>query len=185
VVRPMTHAPVAYTPVAKSDIAYAGFWRRLLAYVIDSVFLFGVQLILATGVLLVAPGDLRSMLNVAPVSAAIGWAYFALFESSPARGTLGKKALSLYVGDLHGDPITFRRAVLRNALKIISWLLLGFGFVFAAFSPRKQALHDLLAGTLVLREVRYFVIGPEAPTEPGDHWDGGRWVASVPPLEKS
>jgi len=49
----------------------------------------------------------------------------------------------------------------------------------------EQALHDLLAGTLVLRRVNYFVIGPQAPTEPGDHWDGTRWVASVPPLEKS
>jgi uncharacterized RDD family membrane protein YckC len=174
-----------HAPLQKDDVAYAGFWRRFLAYGIDSVFLGGIQFLLAAGVLLVAPYDLRALLNVAPVAGAIGWAYFVIFESSPARGTLGKMALNLYVGDLHGDPITFRRALLRNFLKIFSWLLVGFGFVMVAFSPRKQGLHDLGAGTLVLRKVRYFVIGPEAPSEPGDHWDGARWVASVPPLEKS
>jgi len=91
----------------------------------------------------------------------------------------------VYVADLHGDPISFGRAAFRNGLKSVSWLLLGAGWVLAAFTPRKQALHDVMAGTLVLRKVHYFVIGPEAPTEPGDHWDGKRWVASLPPLEKS
>ena len=169
----------------KSDVAYAGFWRRFLAYLIDATFLFGVGSLIALGVLMVAPYDLRSLLNIAPVTALVGWAYFALMESSPARGTLGKMALNLYVGDLHGDPISFRRALARYLLKFLSSLLLGLGYVAVAFSPRKQGLHDLLAGTLVLRKVRYFAIGPEAPTEPGDHWDGARWVASVPPMENS
>jgi len=171
--------------VAKSDIAYAGFWRRLLAYLIDGTLLAGVELALYSTVHVLAPDNLDAVANIVPVAVAIGWAYFAILESSPARGTLGKVALGLYVADLHGDPITFGRAVFRNALKSVSWLVCGIGWVLAAVTPRKQALHDLLAGTLVLRKVNYFVIGPEAPTEPGDHWDGKRWVASVPPLEKS
>lgn len=179
------HATTAMTTVLKSDVAYAGFWRRFLAYLIDTTFLLGVEGLIALGVLMVAPYDLQAVLNIAPVSAAVGWAYFVVMESSPARGTLGKMALNLYVGDLHGDPISFRRALARNLLKALSWLLLGFGFVAAGFTPKKQGLHDLLSGTLVLRKVRYFAIGPEAPTEPGDHWDGARWVASVPPMEKS
>ena len=181
----MSSRSYAYIPAAKTGIAYAGFWRRLLAYLIDLVVLSGIEFTLGAVVLFIAPGDLQSLRNVGPVSALIAWAYFVILESSPARGTLGKMALNLYVGDLRGDPITFRRAALRNFLKSISWLLLGLGFVAAAFTPRKQAVHDLLGGTLVLRKVRYFVIGPEAPTEPGEHWDGAGWVASVPPLEKS
>lgn len=171
--------------VLKSDVTYAGFWRRFLAYLIDATFLFGVEALIALGVLMVAPDNLQAILNIAPVSAAVGWVYFILLESSPARATLGKMALNLYVADLHGDPISFRRAVARNLLKAVSWLLLGLGFVAVAFSHKKQALHDLGAGTLVLRKVRYFAIGPEMPTEPGDHWDGVRWVASVPPMENS
>lgn len=171
--------------VLKSDVAYAGFWRRFLAYLIDATFLLGVESLIALGVLMVAPYDPQSLLNVAPVSALVAWAYFVVMESSPARGTLGKMALNLYVGDLQADPVSFRRALARNLLKAFSWLLLGMGFVAAAFSPKKQALHDLLAGTLVLRKVHYFAIGPEAPTEPGEHWDGTRWVASVPPMENT
>jgi uncharacterized RDD family membrane protein YckC len=110
-------------------------------------------------------GSLQAIEEVGPVMSAIGWAYYGIFESSPARGTLGKIALGLYVGDIHGDPITFRRAIWRNWLKTLSWLTLGAGFL--------------------LRKVHYFVTAPEAPTEPGDHWDGTRWVASVPPLERT
>jgi uncharacterized RDD family membrane protein YckC len=184
---------LAYQPVARTDVAFAGFWRRLLAFVIDYIFLFGVELALAAIVYVFVPttvsaiqgGSLRAIEEVGPVMSAIGWAYYGIFESSPARGTLGKMALGLYVGDIHGDPITFRRAVWRNWLKVLSWVTLGTGFVLAAFTPRKQGLHDLLAGTLVLRKVHYFVTAPEAPTEPGEHWDGTRWVASVPPLERT
>ena len=89
------------------------------------------------------------------------------------------------MADLYGDPISFGRAVLRNALKTLSTLVVGVGWLMAAFTPRRQALHDLLAGTIVLRKSIYFVIGPEAPTQPGDHWDGTRWVASVPPMERT
>jgi len=172
-------------PALKTEVAYAGFWRRLLAYLIDGLVLAAVELTLGVAVYLVAPGDLRALANVAPVSAAVAWAYFALLESSPARATLGKMALELYVADAHGDPITFRRAAVRYLLKALSTLLLGTGWLMAAFTPRKQALHDVLAGTLVLRKVHVLVIGPETPTDPGDYWDGSRWVASVPPLERT
>jgi uncharacterized RDD family membrane protein YckC len=177
-------APDSPRRVTRTEIVYAGFWRRLLAYVIDGALLAGVEVVMATAVGLLAPGDFRSLANVAPVSAAIGWAYFGLMESSPVQGTLGKIALNLMVTDVHGDPITFRRAIFRNLFKILSTLFIFTGWAMAAFTPRKQALHDLLAGTLVMRKVNYIVIGPEAPAEPGDHWDGARWVASVPPVER-
>jgi hypothetical protein len=70
-------------------------------------------------------------------------------------------------------------------LKSLSTALLGIGWLMAAFTPRKQALHDLLAGTLVLRKSNYFVFGTETPTEPGEHWDGTHWMATVPPQERS
>ena len=177
----MQPVPVALPPSVKTEVRYAGFWRRLLAYLIDGLVIFAVQVVLTLLVFMIAPNDLQAAANVAPVTALVAWAYFALLESSPARATLGKLALNLFVADLHGDPISFWRATARYWLKILSWLVVGLGWLMAAFTPRKQALHDLLAGTLVLRRVNYLVIGPEAPTEPGDYWDGSRWAASVPP----
>ncbi len=181
----MQASQVVPAAVLKTEVAFAGFWRRLLAYLIDFAVLFGVEVAIFGAVHVLAPDNLDALANIVPVCAVVAWAYYVLFESSPARGTLGKLALGLYVADVNGDPIGFWRAVFRNALKTASTLLIGAGWFMAAFTPRKQALHDLLAGTLVLRKVNYFVIGPQAPTEPGDHWDGTRWVASVPPLEKS
>jgi uncharacterized RDD family membrane protein YckC len=173
--------PRAHGPLIRTEIAYAGFWRRLLAYLIDGVVLGGVGGGLVAAVLLVDPGDYKALLNSVLVLAALGWAYHAVLESSPARGTLGKIALELFVGDVHGDPITFWRASVRYWLKSLSSLFLMLGWLMAAFTPRKQALHDLLAGTLVLRRVKLLVIGQEPPTEPGDYWDGTRWVATITP----
>jgi uncharacterized RDD family membrane protein YckC len=164
---------------------YAGFWRRLGAYVVDAALLVGIEIVLASWISVLQPNDFEALANVAPVSAALWWAYFAILESSPAQGTLGKLAFNLQVTDVYGDPISFRRAFFRHAAKFLSSLLLGTGWLLAAFTPRKRALHDLVAGTLVLRRVQLLAIGTEIPSEPGDHWDGSHWVASVPPQEKA
>src|SRR5438128_9293432 len=113
--------------VAKSDIAYAGFWRRLLAYLIDGTLLAGVELALYSTVHVLAPDNLDAVANVVPVAIAITWAYFAVLESSPARGTLGKVALGLYVAALNGAPSSCGRAVFCNALESVWWLVCGAG----------------------------------------------------------
>jgi uncharacterized RDD family membrane protein YckC len=157
---------------------FAGFWRRLLAYLIDSALLFGVQISVVAGVMLMAPYDARAMANLAPVSAALSWAYFALMESSPLGATVGKIALGLYVTDSHGDPITFARATARYWLKIVSTLTLMLGWFMAGFTPQKQALHDVLAGTLVLRRLTATAGRPPPANEPlAEYWDGSRWAA--------
>lgn len=169
----------------RTEILLAGFWRRLIAWAIDAALLAGIGALVASGVSALTHNDFQALANVGPVTAALAWAYFAVLESSPAQGTLGKLALNLYVTDTHGDPITFRRATFRYLFKSLSTLVAFVGWALAAFTPRKQALHDILAGTLVLRRVHYLVLGREAPVEPGDHWDGAHWVALLPPQEKS
>jgi uncharacterized RDD family membrane protein YckC len=158
--------------------SYAGFWLRFAAYLIDNILVFVVWSVLAAAVVLIDPGDLRAFLNIAPVGWALAWAYFALCESSPLRGTVGKHALGLYVGDRRGDPISFGRASARYWLKTLSSLILMVGWIMAAFTPRKQALHDVLAGTLVLRNVP--APAPMSAADVAnldDYWDGRRWVS--------
>ena len=169
----------------KTVFTYAGFWRRLGAYVVDAAMLVGIEIVLASSISILEPNDFEALANVAPVSAALWWAYFAILESSPAQGTLGKLAFGLQVTDVYGDPISFRRAFFRHSLKFVSSLAVGMGWLLAAFTPRKQALHDLIAGTLVMRRVQLVAIGSEIPSEPGDHWDGSRWVAPVTRQEKA
>ena len=71
-------------------------------------------------------------------------------ESSKFQGTLGKLAVGLKVTDLNGNGISFLRASARYFCGMLSWATAMVGFVIAAITNKKQALHDLLAGTLVL-----------------------------------
>jgi uncharacterized RDD family membrane protein YckC len=79
------------------------------------------------------------------------WLYFALQEASAAQATVGKRALGIYVTDRQGQRIGFGRATGRYFGKILSALILFIGFMMAGWTERKQALHDMLADTLVVR----------------------------------
>ena len=100
------------------------------------------------------------------------WAYFALMESSGWQGTVGKKIMGIQVTDVNGGRITLGRATIRLAAKafLSGWFLIGY--ILALFTQRKQALHDLIAGTLVLtRQPAYAApmpsYPPQYPPQPG------------------
>jgi uncharacterized RDD family membrane protein YckC len=121
---------------------YAGFWNRFVAIVIDSVLLAIVGII--TNILFNE--------NAAGfVGFLVGWLYFAGLESSARQATIGKSAMGLVVTDTNGNRISFLRATGRYFGKILSALILLIGYIMAAFTARKQALHDILASTLVLK----------------------------------
>ena len=136
-------------------MVYAGFWKRVVAYVIDSVILAvgGLLIGFIVGALLVTGGvrdrgGLELMLNL--VGVVIVWLYHALLESSTAQATVGKMALGIIVTDLDGDRISFGRASVRFFGMFLSALILGMGFLMVAFTRRKQGLHDMIAGCLVV-----------------------------------
>lgn len=81
--------------------------------------------------------------------------YFIVLEASPLRGTLGKRVLGLRVSDMEGQRISLLRSLIRTLVKtFISFPMLMIGVLMVAFTPRKQGLHDMVAGTLVLRSER-------------------------------
>jgi uncharacterized RDD family membrane protein YckC len=71
-------------------------------------------------------------------------------ESSPFQATIGKVAVGIYVADLQGQRISFGRATGRFFGKILSGAILLIGYLMAGFTEKKQALHDTMAGCLVL-----------------------------------
>jgi uncharacterized RDD family membrane protein YckC len=71
-------------------------------------------------------------------------------ESSSKRATLGKMALGIIVTDLEGKRISFGRATGRFFSKILSGIIIYIGFIMVAFTDKKQGLHDMIAGTLVI-----------------------------------
>jgi uncharacterized RDD family membrane protein YckC len=91
-------------------------------------------------------------LTLVALSSVAKWLYFAYLESGEKQATWGKQALGIYVTDLAGQRVTFGRATGRFFAKIVTGLIpLGIGFIMAGFTERRQALHDMIASTLVLR----------------------------------
>lgn len=134
---------------------YAGFWKRFAAFIIDGLILMVCGFIIGGFIDLVhefttgtsagagALGNLGGII--------LGWLYFAIMESSSTQGTLGKMALAIKVTNLSGNRISFGRATGRHFGKIISAFILLIGYLMVAFTSRKQGLHDMMAGCLVVK----------------------------------
>ena len=139
----------------QAQVAYGGFWIRLVAYIIDAIVLSVVVGVIAAviGVNIFNPENPEAAfdptLNL--VSVVISWLYFALMESSERGATLGKMAVGLRVVSNSGQRLSFLNATGRYFAKLLSALILCIGFLMIAFTDRKRGLHDMIAGTLVVK----------------------------------
>ena len=137
--------------------AYAGFWLRLCAAFVDGIIIFVINFAIGFvfGLAIVSSGsriDPGTKFLLQMLGLLIGWLYSALQESSTAQATVGKRAVGIYVTDARGQRISFGRATGRHFAKIISAIILLIGYIMAAFTERKQALHDMMADTLVMKK---------------------------------
>ena len=143
-----------FVPEEVAFAGYAGFLKRFAAAIIDGVLLMAVSVVIGAvmgliyGATTVTSEGVSILGNV--VGALVGWLYYATMESSAKQGTLGKLALGIKVADLSGNQISFGRATGRHFGKLISTIFLLIGFLMVAFTSRKQALHDIMAGCLVV-----------------------------------
>lgn len=144
---------------APEELVYAGFWVRFFAAFLDLLVLgAGVILMLFSIAALIAYSGRDSILHN-PQAASLFYgliifmalAYYILMESGIHSATLGKRWMNIKVLDSHGNRLTVWRAAGRLLARIFSYLSLMLGFLIQPFTRRKQALHDLLAGTVVVR----------------------------------
>jgi uncharacterized RDD family membrane protein YckC len=156
-------AAPAFAPA--TTFRYAGFWKRFVAMVIDSLVLSPIVIALVafsglSSFVALQPVEGREGINAAVLAATIvvgvliilagQWVYHTWMESSRYQATLGKLALGIIVTDMDGKRISFARANARFFGKWISSMILNIGFLMAAFTEKKQALHDMLASCLVV-----------------------------------
>jgi uncharacterized RDD family membrane protein YckC len=158
-------APIPAPPQAALE--YAGFWRRFAAAFLDGIVLWAVSV--PFFVLWILPhfgltvdqfetmGSDRQMeigggyLLYFITTLLAEFMYFALFESSRRRATLGRIVVGIEVVDVHAQRIHLGRALGRRLARFLSGLTIGIGFLVQLFTRRRQALHDAVAGTLVVR----------------------------------
>ncbi|MCE7862170.1 MAG: RDD family protein [Bacteroidetes bacterium CHB5] len=154
---------------------YAGFWLRLVAIIIDGIIIGVAQSFIFVPILAAlglgfansvetmdisdpdqAAGIMASVMAMMGgywiLSLTIQVLYSTLMESSKLQATVGKLALGLKVTDLQGNKLDFTKALIRNLCKIISNFTLLIGYIMAGFTEKKQALHDMIASTLVLKK---------------------------------
>ncbi len=145
-------------------MAYTGFWKRFFAYIIDAIIILFFTLALILSVLFFAFGGIESVRNfesglyslvVIFLFIAINLAqlvYYAGFESSKYQATIGKLIAGIKVTDEKGERLTQGKAFIRGIVKMIQSNSLMFLFVICAFTGKKQNLHDLAAGSVVLEK---------------------------------
>lgn len=152
---------------------YAGFWWRFIAHLLDGAILGIVHFILMLPfigsivytAINASNGDFSDSKALGMAGAIVGtlvlfgmlsiaatWLYFALMESSNYQGTLGKIVMGIIVTDENGNRITFGRATGRYFAKILSGMIFYIGYIMAGFTDKKQALHDIIANTLVWKK---------------------------------
>ena len=149
---PAAWAPTPEPVLAAPTVRYAGFWIRAVAYLIDAIVLLPVTWTIDRILGVDTEAPFSAPFLAAACFQAIAWlAYCMLLESSDWQGTVGKLALGLRVTDTAGKRISIPRAAIRHLAKYLSLILLLIGFLMIAVQERKRGLHDLIAGTLVVR----------------------------------
>lgn len=137
----------------------AGFWKRVAASIIDSLIVGFVgrlagELIGTVLSDVFSGGDLAEALMIVLCTLLIYTLYFAWFHSA-LSATPGKMVIGIKVARTNGEPISFLRAIGRYMAQALSTIPLFLGFVMAAFTARKQALHDFICDTVVVDKWAY------------------------------
>lgn len=153
----------ATVPLHGAEVVLAGFWKRLAAYLIDYAIVTLTSMVLGgiigmvfggvsslTGAGMSPSANMTSQLLGGLVGLAFSVAYYGWFHASQGGATPGKLAIGIKVVRSSGERITLARSIGRYFATILSGLTLLIGYLMAAFTERKQALHDLMCDTIVV-----------------------------------
>lgn len=126
----------------------AGFWVRVVAYIIDAITV-GVVLGVLFGILsaVMGAGGAAGLLSILSIIVSIG--YFVYFWTTTGQ-TLGQKVMGLRVIRTDGSTLTVGNAIMRLIGIAIASAVLYIGLIWVAFDANKQGWHDKIAGTYVV-----------------------------------
>jgi uncharacterized RDD family membrane protein YckC len=130
----------------------AGFWMRALAHMIDAIVLGIFALVIAMWFKRppeegIGPSALGAILLLTMILI-----YMPALWASPMHATAGQRLCGLKVIPAVGGKMSFPRGVVRVLGMILSGAIFGIGYFMAAFTERKRALHDIIAGTYVVKD---------------------------------
>lgn len=136
-----------------TEHGYGGFWIRFLALLVDSVIVSTMGVLLVAAGIFLGPILGPTWLLILPVLLVIGpLLYWVGMQASARQATYGKALLGLSVTTAEGGRMSLLHSLAREMAKILSSIPLMLGYVIAGVTGRKQALHDLVASTTVVRQ---------------------------------
>lgn len=129
--------------------SYAGFWLRVAASLIDA-FIFGlVSAVLVSIYSWFSADSAKPLLGITQLAV---WVLYFPFMESRGGATFGKKLVGIRVQNANGETLSFGRSLARSFSKTISATIFMIGFVMVGFTEKKQGLHDIIAGCVVVKE---------------------------------
>ncbi|MFY0652196.1 MAG: RDD family protein [Cyclobacteriaceae bacterium] len=156
--------------------SYAGFWMRFVAVIIDGIVLsilqniiilpilgaiglsalvsvnFDLSMMTEEDILEMLPAIMSGIGSMILISGLISILYYSIMEASKLQATLGKLALGIKVTDENGGNLGIVKCLIRQVGKYISSFIFMIGYIMAGFTEKKQALHDMMAGALVVKK---------------------------------
>jgi len=133
----------------------AGFWLRLVALMVDGFLVFMMQIIFSMLLVFVGSRGFHlhgSVAALAQIFSIVLSLFYWIFFTGYCGQTPGKMLLRIKVIGIDGTPLGYGKAFYREMPgKFISGILLGIGYLMAAFDDQKQALHDRMARTYVIK----------------------------------
>ncbi|MBW4890983.1 RDD family protein [Mucilaginibacter sp. HMF5004] len=134
---------------------FGSFDERAFAAIIDLAIVAGTFILISVIAMLIIPNQIARMmifllgLIVIPL---LNFIYHILMEGSAKQATYGKILLKIRVCNEDGSPIDYSKAAARNLAKIVSNGTLFLGYIICFFNKKQQCLHDMIAGTLVMKD---------------------------------
>ncbi|MBK8285136.1 MAG: RDD family protein [Ahniella sp.] len=143
---------------ASAALDYASFLTRFAAWFVDRILLIGLAFLSLVIVSLVAPlvgldksiSDAIAGMAILAAMLLLPCVYFIYFEQTASGATPGKRLLGIRVANLDGQRISLGASFARTLVAGISSMFYSIGHLVALFTERNQAVHDLLASTVVI-----------------------------------
>lgn len=157
--KPLFFQKIREGATATGGLAYAGFWIRAVAWIIDYVIVFAitfsVSFVFGLLIALAAQGNEVVLIVLQVISTLFSWSitlFYKTYFVGKFAATPGKMALGLKVVMSDGGRVTYPRALGRAFAEILSGLICAIGYIIAAFDEEKRTLHDHICGTRVIRK---------------------------------
>jgi uncharacterized RDD family membrane protein YckC len=131
-----------------------GFFRRIAAMVYDTFLLLAVLFLAAAILLLFNEGEaITTKTIIIPYYLLVSFSFYSWFWTHNGQ-TAGLKTWKIRLKTTDGQALTWKHALIRFLAAILSWSLLGLGFLWILIDKNNYALHDYLSKTVLVFDDR-------------------------------